>query len=354
MPFLVDIETSFPENYYSQQELIEKIKLAWKDKVKNLGRVENIHSNVLVKGRHLALPVEEYFSIKSFDEKNSQFITSAVGLGQQAITKLLSKNQLKAEEISSLWSNTVTGFSIPSLEARIMNLIPFSRKTKRVPLLGLGCMAGVAGINRVADYLKSYPDEAVIFFSVELCSLTFQMSDFSVANFISTGLFGDGAAAVLMVGDKHQLAKKAPLKWLASESVFFNNTEQVMGWQVGEQGMKIILGKGVPEVTEKELPGPLVEFLKSQGLNKIDIADFFAHPGGPKVLLAIEKVLALGQGELKHSWESLAENGNMSSVSVLDIFKRQLDSKKHKSKNKALSLAMGPGFSAEIGLFEWV
>ena len=92
MPFLVDIETSFPENYYSQQELIEKIKLAWKDKVKNLGRVENIHSNVLVKGRHLALPVEEYFSIKSFDEKNSQFITSAVGLGQQAITKLLSKN----------------------------------------------------------------------------------------------------------------------------------------------------------------------------------------------------------------------------------------------------------------------
>ncbi|EQC48573.1 putative naringenin-chalcone synthase [Bacteriovorax sp. BSW11_IV] len=354
MPFLVDIQTCFPENYYTQEKLIEKLTTAWSGKVTNLSRVESIHSNVLVKGRHLALPLEKYFELKSFDEKNNLFIENALKLATGAITKILKTHNLEASDISSLWSNTVTGFAIPSLEARVMNLLPFAKNTKRVPLLGLGCMAGVAGINRVSDYLKAYPKEAVIFFSVELCSLTIQMDDVSPANLVSTGLFGDGAAAVLMVGDEHPLAKKAHLQWLSSESVFFPDTERVMGWGVGEKGLKIILSKGVPEVTEGELPAPLHSFLSKQGLELKDISSYFAHPGGPKVLLAMEKVLDLPQGGLKHSWESLAENGNMSSVSVLDIFKRNLDHRTPDLKGHyGLSLAMGPAFSAEMGLFKW-
>lgn len=354
MPFVVDIETNFPENYYTQDQLIDNLKNVWADKITNLSRVEAIHSNVLVKGRHLALPLQKYFELKSFDEKNDLFIEKALELATGAISKVLKKYNLEAKDISALWSNTVTGFAIPSLEARVMNKLPFSPKTKRVPLLGLGCMAGVAGINRVADYLKAYPKEAVIFFSVELCSLTIQMDDISPANLVSTGLFGDGSAAVLMVGDEHPLAKKATLEWLSSECVFFPDTERVMGWGVGEKGLKIILSKGVPEVTEGELPGPLHGFLQSQGLEIKDIASYFAHPGGPKVLLAMEKVLDLPQGGLKHSWESLAENGNMSSVSVLDIFKRNFEHKKADLKGRyCLSMAMGPAFSAEMGLFKW-
>ena len=354
MPYLVDIQTSFPENYYTQEELIEKISLAWKGKIRNISRVESIHSNVLVEGRHLAVPIEDFFKLKTFDEKNDLFISKAVELGKKAIETLLKKNNIEAAEISALWSNTVTGFAIPSLEARVMNLLPFSQNTKRVPLLGLGCMAGAAGINRVADYLKAYPDEAVIFFSVELCSLTAQMDDISVANLISTGLFGDGAAAVLMVGDNHPLSKKAPLKWIASERIFFPDSETVMGWKVGEKGLKIILSKSVPEVTENKLPMPLNHFLETQGLELSQIDSFFAHPGGPKVLIAMEKVLDLPERGLKHSWESLSKNGNMSSVSVLDIFKRNIDSKVAELSGKnALSLAMGPAFSAELGLFKW-
>ncbi len=354
MPYIVDIQTSFPDNYYSQQELIQSITKALEGKIRNTSRIETIHSNVLVEGRHLAVPLEKYFQLESFDEKNNLFIEKAVDLSTDAISKILKNNNLQAKDIGSLWSNTVTGFAIPSIESRVMNRLPFSSKTKRVPLMGLGCMAGVAGINRIADYLKAYPDEAVIFSSVELCSLTVQMSDISVANLISIGLFGDGAASVLMVGDNHPLSKTAPIEWKSSRSIFFPDTQDVMGWKVGEKGLNIVLSKSVPDLTEKALPEPLNEFLSENQLELSQIDSFFAHPGGPKVLLALEKVLDLPEKGLKHSWDSLAKNGNMSSVSVLDIFKRNMENKTPELSGKnIISVAMGPAFSAELGLLKW-
>ncbi len=357
MPAFVAVETAFPKNYYTQDQIIDALKNIWKEKVKNTKRLQSIQENVLVGGRHLSMPLEDYFKGKTFGERNHHFIQTAVDLLEEASKNILGRYHLRAQDISSLWSNTVTGFAIPSLEARLMNRLPFASDTKRVPLLGLGCMAGVAGINRVNDYLKAYPHEAVLFLSVELCSLTFQVEDISVANLVSTGLFGDGAAVVLMVGDEHPLAHSAPLHILSSESVFFPESEDVMGWDVGETGLKIILNKNVPDVTENQLAGPLKSFLKKHNLQLNDLHNVLAHPGGPKVLLAMEKILDLPQKGLTHSWNSLNERGNMSSVSVLDIFKRHLDEyeeQSRKAKGKmALSLAMGPAFSAEIGLLKW-
>lgn len=355
MSYIVNIETSFPKNFYEQEDLIKKLKTAWQGKVNNLSRVKSIHENVLVKSRNLAAPLDQYFKFRNFDEKNDLFIKVAVELAEESIKKSLKNFDLCGKDISSLWSNTVTGFSIPSLEARIMNKIEFSPNTKRVPILGLGCMAGVAGINRVSDYLKAFPNEAAIFFSVELCSLTFQIEDFTVANLISTGLFGDGAAAVLMCGEDHPLKEVAKMKVIDTESIFFPNSEDVMGWNVGEKGLKIQLSKSVPRFTQEKLPGPIHTFLKRNDLELSNIKSFIAHPGGPKVLNALEKVLDLPEKGLKESWESLSENGNMSSVSVLDIFKRHMN--KHISSNEskyALSLAMGPAFSSELGLLKWL
>lgn len=360
MPFLVDIQTTFPENYYSQERLLTELSNLWKNKVKNMERVKSLHENVQVSSRHLACELPRYFEFKSFDEKNDLFINASIDLLQLAVEKILCKNDLKPSEISSIFSNTVTGFAIPSLEARLMNRINFSTDTKRTPLMGLGCMAGVAGINRVADYLKGHPNEAVLFITVELCSLTVQMNDVTAANLVSTGLFGDGCAAVLMVGDNHPLTKVSQLEFIDSRSEFFKDSEEVMGWQVGEKGMSIILSRGVPEITEERLPKPLNEFLHKNNLSLNDISTFLAHPGGPKVLWAMEKVFDLPMGGLKHSWESLKENGNMSSVSVLDIMARTFANKKlnnrksQKSVDFALSVAMGPAFSAEFGLFKWV
>ncbi|MCR9205563.1 MAG: hypothetical protein NXH75_13350 [Halobacteriovoraceae bacterium] len=357
MPAIVSIETSFPENKYEQHEIIEGLKKVWETRVKNTKRLQAIQENVLVGSRHLSMPLEDYFKEMTFGERNKKFIESSLKMMEKATKAILENNNLKPSDISSIWSNTVTGFAIPSLEARLMNRIEFPQNTKRVPLMGLGCMAGVAGINRVGDYLKAYPHEAVLFLSVECCSLTFQVHDISVANLVSTGLFGDGCAAVLMVGDEHPLAKTAPLQLLQGESVFFPESEDVMGWDVGEQGLKIILNKNVPDVTENQLAGPLNDFLKKHNLQRSDLASYFAHPGGPKVLLAMEKILDLPERGLTHSWKSLDERGNMSSVSVLDIFKRHLneyeESQKEKRGGLGLSLAMGPAFSAEIGLLRW-
>lgn len=357
MPKIVTVETAFPKYRYSQKDIIESLKSLWKKKVKNLKRLETIQENVLVGNRNLCMPLQSYFQAMTFGERNSTFISNAVAMAAEASLKALEMAEIFPEDISTIWSNTVTGFAIPSLEARLMNVIPFSEKTKRVPLLGLGCMAGAAGINRVSDYLIAYPKEAALFISVEACSLTFQLEDVSVANLVSTGLFGDGCAAVLMVGDQHPLADEAPLEVLKSRSVFFPDTEDVMGWDVSESGLKIILNKNVPDVTENQLAGPLKDFLTENNLKASDLASILAHPGGPKVLLAMEKVLGLPEKGLKHSWESLNEHGNMSSVSVLDIFKRHIwdyHSNDRSLKGQyALSIAMGPAFSAEMGLLKW-
>lgn len=359
MPYLVDIQTAFPKNYYSQEVVKQKLIDLWKDEVKNIDRVEKILDNVLVDGRHLAMELNEYFEPSDFGKRNDRFIKVALELANEAVSKLLFNHGIKAKEIKSLWSNTVTGFAIPSLEARLMNQLAFEPDTKRTPLMGLGCMAGVSGVNRVCDYLKGAPAEAAVFFSVELCSLTLQTQNFSLANIVSTCLFGDGSAAVLLVGDDHPLAGKAALKWTDSECAFFPNTEDMMGWQVDQRGLTVQLSKSVPQITEDKVPSLVEGFLNKNNLNREDLGSFFAHPGGPKVLSAMEKALGLGQGDLSFSWDSLKEKGNMSSVSVLDITARQIkdyligDSAKRLKGKHALSVAMGPAFSSEVGLFKW-
>ncbi|MFZ8932820.1 MAG: type III polyketide synthase [Bacteriovoracaceae bacterium] len=353
MSLIHSIETSFPKNYYEQQELINHLSTYWKEKVFNLDRVKAIHKNVLVQGRHLALEPKEYFNLLDMEKKNKVFIEKALDLSTEAVGNLLEKAQIKPNEVSVLMSNTVTGFSIPSLEARLMNRIDFSPHTKRVPLLGLGCLAGVAGINRVMDYLEGHPSEAVVFFTVELCSLTLQLEDLSMANIISSGLFGDGAAAVLCVGKDHKLAQESKLKWIDGLSSFYPNTENTMGWDIKNTGLKIILGQDVPKICSEKLPKDLESILNSNELLKEDLNFFMAHPGGPKVLFAMEQALGLEEGSLKHSWNSLAQKGNMSSVSVLDIAKRTMESEKF-DHEYGIMAALGPAFCSEIGLYQWV
>ena len=352
MPYIVDVQTAFPDYYYTQDELITALKKIMGNNPAQNKLIDRINENLFIKGRNTVLPLEQYFSVDSFDQKNSHFITNAIDLSTKAVESVLLNNKLSPHQIKSLWSNTVTGFAIPSIEARLMNKISFSSNTKRVPILGLGCMAGIAGINRVADYLKGHPQEAAIFFSVELCSLTIQTENINAATIISNALFGDGAAAVLMVGDDHPLSKSAKLKWLASESVFFPGTETVMGWDVGSKGLKVILDKSVPQITKNFLPKPLENFLNRQSISLGEIKSLLAHPGGPKVLEALCDVLKEAPADLGHSWESLKQNGNMSSVSVLDIINRSIK-ESHPQQEYALAIAMGPSFSAEFGLLQW-
>ena len=349
MPYIHSVCCALPPHYYDQETLIQGLLKHWAKRYFNPERIAAFHRHVLVGGRHLALPIEAYEQLDGLQARNDAWLEVSLDLAAQAVTAVLTQAGLLAHDIRLLASSTVTGIAVPSLEARLMNRLPFARDTKRVPLFGLGCVAGVAGINRVADYLRGHPQEAAIFLSVELCSLTLQKDDLSIPNLLSSGLFGDGGAAVLLLGDDHPLVGEAPLELVTWQSVFFPHTERVMGWDMVDTGFKVVLSPEVPDIVRRELPGAVQGVCRAAGIRQADLSFVAAHPGGPKVLQAMEQALDMMHGALHLSWESLARYGNMSSVSVLFVLEHIL---KDLPTPDALGLmiAMGPAFCAELAL----
>lgn len=355
MPFIHSVSTALPKNFYSQDDLIEAFKEIWGDQFHNFERIEKFHKNVEVDGRYLSLPKESYIEIaKDFGKKNDAYQKISLELCEEALSDLIETSNLDLDSVGMLQSTTVTGLSVPSLDAKLMNKIPFKSTTKRVPLFGLGCLAGVSGINRASDYLKGHPKEAVIFVSVELCSLTIQADDLSVPNMVSTGLFGDGAAAVLLVGDEHPLKSSSTYEVVDGVSNFYPQTERIMGWDFISSGFKIVLSNEVPKIVKELVPENIQDFLTSNNLKRDDLDFFVSHPGGPKVMMAMEEALSLKSGELCLSWESLKKYGNMSSTSVLFILKESIKNKGKKENpgELGLMLALGPAFCSEFSLLK--
>ena len=346
-------ETDFPDNYYTQDEIFAALSAVWSQRRVNLHRLEQFHKNVKVNGRYLALPMEKYLNLETFGDRNDVWIDKALDLGEKVLTNLLDKSNLGPMDISCLAVTTVTGIAVPSIDARLMNRIPFSRKMKRMPFFGLGCLGGAAGIARVADYLQGHPEEAAIMLSIELCSLTIQRTDFSVANLISSGLFGDGASAVLMVGERHPLAQKAAPGIVDTQSFFIPNSEEIMGWKVNESGFKILLTAEVADVAERQIRPALCELLEKYGLGLQDIDYWISHPGGPKVLEAITRGLDLDDDALSISWETLAKVGNISSTSVLIVLDETIRRFNPEPGSYGVLMAMGPAFAAEFVLLQW-
>lgn len=355
MPYIHTVTHAFPDHYYPQEILLDALREHWtRDKAhSNLNRLEQIHRNVGVNGRHLTLPMEEYEKLEGFEAKNNAWLRSALDLGETVVCDLLEKVDMQPDQVSQIIFTTVTGIGVPSIEARLMNRIPFSPHLKRVPLFGLGCVAGAAGLARLADYLQGHPYEAAILLSIELCSLTIQQDDFSIANIISSALFGDGATALLMVGDDHPQAGGSLPRVIDTRSIFFPNTEHIMGWDVVNSGLRISLSADVTEVAEVQLRPGVEAFLAGHGLSIGDIQYWIAHPGGPKVIQAIESGLDLGEHALDLSRESLAAVGNLSSSSVLLILEETLSRFHPEPGSYGLLMAMGPAFCAELVLLRW-
>jgi alkylresorcinol/alkylpyrone synthase len=353
MPLISAVTHVFPDHYYPQEILLGALREHWTKTHSNLDRLERIHRNVGVNGRHLALPMEEYEGLQGWEAKNNAWIRCALDLGETVLCNLFDKAEIQPDQVSELVFTTVTGIAVPSIDARLMNCIPFSPNLKRVPLFGLGCVAGAAGLARVADYLQGHPDEAAILLSIELCSLTIQPDDYSVANIISSALFGDGATAVLLVGKDHPKARIGLPRVIDSRSIFFPNTEHVMGWDVVDSGLRISLSADVAELAEVHLRPAMEAFLSEHGLSIKDIGHWIAHPGGPRVIQAIESGLKLDKHALDLSRESLAAVGNLSSSSVLLILEETLSRFQPAPGTYGLLMAMGPAFCAELVLLQW-
>lgn len=348
MSKIISVATAFPEYRYSQKDIVAHLKTIWPDHEAVLDRLS---STSMVEHRNLVMPLERYREIGGFEDRNKIYIESMVQTLKKAVESLQSKTGFNWQDIGVITSTSITGVAVPSLDARLMNLLPIPHHVIRNPLFGLGCLGGVAGLNRTRDLLKAYPDKLALVLAAEACSLTFQFDDVCMANMVACSLFGDGTAAVLMAGDDHPLAKNAKLEILDSMQSFYPDTERVMGWDMIDKGFKVVLSGNVPDIVTKYVGSDADAFLKRNRLAKSDINNLISHPGGPKVLQAIAKILEKEDVLLKHSWNSLKEQGNLSSVSVLNVLERSLD-ERTLQKGHALALAMGPAFNSELSLMK--
>lgn len=355
-PRAVATKVALPSHRYEQTELARIAARVLPALHAREGALERLFARVGVESRHLALPAEAYAELGGFEERNRAWLEVATELGLRAIGELLEEVGVDAREIGQLTTTTVTGIAVPSIDARLMNLLPFRSNLKRVPLFGLGCLGGAAGLARTAEYLRAYPDQLALLLSVELCSLTLQSDDASLANIISSGLFGDGAAAVLLAGAEHPLAREGRFpgpELIASESAFFPGTERVMGWDLVDDGFKVVLSPSVPQVVRAHVPPAVDAFLAERGLTRGDIGTWVSHPGGPKVLAALQEGLDLPAHALDPSREMLAQVGNLSSASVLALLDEYRRRRLPAPGTYGLLMAMGPAFCAELVLLRW-
>lgn len=347
---IASVAAAYPRHYYPQDVLIDGLKLRWAGKLAHPQMLDRLRTRGGVDARHLALPMEAYDRLGGWGDANTAWIECAQELGKQALCHALSRAGYAARDISALFTVSITGIANPSLDARLVNRMGLSPNVKRMPVFGLGCVAGAAGIARAADYVKAYPDQVAALLSVELCSLTLMMSDLSVANVISAVLFGDGAAAVLVAGA--EVEAQGP-RVIATRSIFYPDSEYVMGWDICNEGFKIVLSADVPLMVERHLAGDVEAFLADHGLGKEDIGAWILHTGGPKVLEATSAALALPDGALDASWDCLRKTGNLSSASVLAVLEEVMLHRRPEPGTWSLLAAMGPGFCSELVLLKW-
>ena len=347
--------SAFPKHYYTQKVLLDRLQDYWGDQLKNPLLLARLHRNVTVDGRYLAIPAEQYVDIKTWGQANDIWIKVAQELGEQALCLALHNAGLKPQDLGALLFTTVTGVASPSIDALLINRMGLPANIRRTPIFGLGCVAGAAGIARASDYVRAYPSQAAALVSVELCSLTLQREDLSVANLISSGLFADGAAAVIVTGADFASngAEIDGPQILATRSVFYPATEEMMGWNISEKGFRILLSTEVPNLIRENLGRDVDAFLADNGHQRSELKSFVLHTGGPKVLDASATALGLHNGELDASWDCLRKVGNLSSASVLCVLEDVMKNRRPEPGTLGLLAAMGPGFCSELLLLQW-
>lgn len=353
MPVVHGLATTLPGHRLPQEELRKVADQVLPDSPGKAGILE-VFRNARIDSRSLAMPVEWYLEPHGFAERNEAYSRAGLDLVERASRDALLASGLKAEDIDAVVMVSTTGIATPSLDARMSNRIGLRPGIARVPLFGLGCAGGVAGLSRAADLARADPDSRVLLVAMELCSLSFDITTalglgkgaVDKKSLVAASLFADGCAAAVVSGDGTDA--EGP-RWIAGASHLFPQTERVMGWDVADDHLEVVLSPGIPDLVRNEVAGILAPFLAKH--NAGNPPDHWAlHPGGARVVDAFRDALALGGDELRFTERVLRENGNMSSPTALFVLRQALA--ETRPGDRVLAAALGPGFCGEFALLE--
>ena len=373
MAYIVATATGFPEHYYPQEVLATALKKYFlaMDLEFDLETIDRFFTNVKINGRYFAFPLDSFYDPPGVAEVANAAIIKCLNVIETTVLKLLEKADVAPQDISQLTATTLIA-ATPGLDARLINRIPFKPDIKRMALTGVGCMGGASGLARVADYLKGHPTESSVLFAMEPSSGLWQGSlqrDLTrmikqlpeqpgvytdiIMTIVTAALFGDGSAAVLMAGEDHPLAQPGQPRIVDSRSIILPHTVHLMGMDLVDTGTRNILRPEVADYVRTALHKSIDPLLEAHNLSTDDITRWLVHPGGPKIISAVQEEYGFEDRLLQESWSALAEIGNISSPTVLYILDKCLAAEQPPAGSYGLLLAMGPGFSQEAILLQW-
>jgi alkylresorcinol/alkylpyrone synthase len=337
------VATAVPEHVLDQNEVVERSREIFAPDVPGFERFTDAYRNAAIKTRHSCVPIDWYAQKHSFSERNDLYIEHAIELLSRVSQDLFDQAGITAADVDAIVVASTTGVATPSLDALLLERLPFRRDVQRLPVFGLGCAGGVSGLARAAQMAMSRPDSCVLYLVVELCGLTFRVNDTSKSNIIATALFGDGAAGALLGCNQ-----PGPIVAGWGEHTWADSLD-VMGWEVGDDGLGVLFSRDIPHLVRTRLREPAYAFLESHGLGPQDIVRHACHPGGAKVLDALEEVYGLSPGGLVAARDILSRLGNMSAATAMFVLAETM---REGVPGKWLMSAMGPGFTASFALLE--